>query len=285
MVEPTGHCPYLGLKQNQAIRFASPTPEHRCYAAGQAQEIPLVQPDYQTAFCLSPNHVKCPLYTGSGLPSTPLVAIEPRSEPALAAAGGLGGWLAGLPRRDRLIYLTLLGLLGVILTIYAAAGIGLLRNEGLFPGGPTGAPPLIPSATSTAPAMVLTEEPTSTPTTSATATATARPSVTASPRATPTETVSPRTPHCRPWRRSPRRQSPQRQHFPLRPHRHPRRPIRRCRPIRPRFLSRLSLRRPRSRHRPPCCLRHVSNGLDSFLLLCGGEAAAQRKLSSSFRPG
>lgn len=39
MVEPSGHCPYLGLKQNQAIRFASPTPEHRCYAAGQAQEI------------------------------------------------------------------------------------------------------------------------------------------------------------------------------------------------------------------------------------------------------
>ncbi|MCX7860633.1 MAG: hypothetical protein N2385_11115, partial [Chloroflexus sp.] len=113
MVEPSGHCPYLGLKQNQAIRFASPTPEHRCYAAGQAQEIPQIEPDYQSRYCLSDSHVRCPLYMGMPLPttSTPLAATAQASaSPAVltpvsaSPVGGLRAWLADLSPRDRFIY-------------------------------------------------------------------------------------------------------------------------------------------------------------------------------------
>lgn len=194
MVEQTGHCPYLGLKQNQAIRFASPTPEHRCYASGQAQEIPLVQPDYQTAFCLSPNHIKCPLYTGSGMPSTPVLATTPQVEPLLASASGLRGWLTALAPRDRAIYALLLGLLAMILVTYAVAGVGLLR-EGVSLGG---APPSAPAPTGEpgvgAPAPVASATPSHTATAGAipalpTARATPRP--TATPSATPTETPLP----------------------------------------------------------------------------------------------
>ena len=186
MVEPTGHCPYLGLKQNQAIRFASPTPEHRCYAAGQAQEIPLVQADYQSAYCLAPNHARCPLYTGSGLPSTSVPTTGLRLVPALATASGLRGWLAGLPLRDRLIYLLLLVLLGFILTIYAVAGVGLLWGDALpFQGGGLGPQPS-PSPVAT----IVTPSPTPTFTPTLTATLTATPS----PTPTPTESSTPTSP-------------------------------------------------------------------------------------------
>ncbi len=206
MVEPTGHCPYLGLKQNQAIRFASPTPEHRCYSAGQAQEIPSFEPNYQSSYCLSPNHIKCPLYTGSGLPSTPLPPPPPpRLEPALATAGGgLRGWLAGLAPRDRAIYGLLVGLLGLILLFYAVAGIGLASGGALFGGWgfppaapaptdnsgqlPVGLPS--PSPTDEPPSATATDEP---PSVTATRrpTRTPRPAPSATPTSTPTEAPLP----------------------------------------------------------------------------------------------
>jgi hypothetical protein len=191
MVEPTGHCPYLGLKQNQAIRFASPTPEHRCYAAGQAQEIPLTPADYQSAFCLSPNHINCPLYTGSRLPSTSTVAVAPRLEPSMVSGGGLGGWLAGLPTRDRLIYMGLVGLLGVILAIYALAGFGMLRDGSLFGSGgtpPIGEPSAAPPGSSTPPSVSATAVLVASATTTPRATMTAAPSPTASATPSPTAT-------------------------------------------------------------------------------------------------
>ena len=206
MVEPTGHCPYLGLKQNQAIRFASPTPEHRCYAAGQAQEIPSFEPNYQSSYCLSPNHVKCPLYTGSGLPSTPLPPPPPpRLAPALATGGGgLRGWLAGLAPRDRAIYGLLVGLLGLILLFYAVAGIGLASDGALFGGWgfppaaptdnsgqlPVGTPSPAPAATP--PSATATDAPPSaTATRNPTRTPRPAPSATPAPSTTPTETPLP----------------------------------------------------------------------------------------------
>jgi hypothetical protein len=201
MVEQTGHCPYLGLKQNQAIRFASPTPEHRCYAAGQAQEIPGYEPNYQSVYCLSANHVKCPLYTGRGLPSTPTPPVTaPRLEPALAQAGGLRGWLSGLPLRDRAIYALLLSLLALIFVIYAVAGVGLLSTGSIFGNGtppiaspePTSDGGLLPGGTPsptpspTPEPVTATTEPTDEP-----ATATSRPTATPRPSPRPTRTISP----------------------------------------------------------------------------------------------
>jgi hypothetical protein len=205
MVEPTGHCPYLGLKQNQAIRFASPTPEHRCYAAGQAQEIPLVEANYQRSYCLSPNHIKCPLYTGSGLPSTPQPPPPPaRLEPVAASAGGIRGWFAGLAPRDRLIYRFAVALVVLVALSYLVLGVVLARDGALFGGfgppvpspGSTAQPAVVPEASPTrtaSPTPTDTPElPTSTPTVPAAsntprATRTARPT----PSRTPTETPLP----------------------------------------------------------------------------------------------
>lgn len=123
-MEPSGHCPYLGLKQNRAIRFASPTPEHRCYVSGEAIDIPVDQSNY----CLSQNHVHCPLYTGSMLPSTgtPPQAVD---LPVLVApTRGMGGWLATLSPRDRVIYALMVGLLSLIAMLYLFLGLqSLLR--------------------------------------------------------------------------------------------------------------------------------------------------------------
>jgi spore germination protein GerM len=122
MVEPSGHCPHLGLKQNRAIRFASPTPEHRCYVTGEAQDIPVEQAQY----CLSQGHINCPLYMGLSLPSMSPIALEP----AIVPQQGLGGWFNSLLPRDKLIYSFLLGLVVVIIGIFTALSWQLFIQNG-----------------------------------------------------------------------------------------------------------------------------------------------------------
>ena len=61
MSEGATHCPYIGLKQNRAIRFSTPIAEHRCYINGEATEIPVDQSSY----CLSQFQTQGPLYMGS----------------------------------------------------------------------------------------------------------------------------------------------------------------------------------------------------------------------------
>jgi spore germination protein GerM len=119
MVEPTGHCPYLGLKQNRAIRFASPTPEHRCYVSGEPLDIPVDQGTY----CLSQGHVHCPLYMGLSLPTTTDAAPTVVGGVVAAAPTGVRGWFATLSTRDRAIYAIMLGMLAVIMGVYLFAGL------------------------------------------------------------------------------------------------------------------------------------------------------------------
>jgi spore germination protein GerM len=119
MVEPTGHCPYLGLKQNRAIRFSSPTPEHRCYVGGEPIEIPVDQASY----CLSRGHVSCPLYMGLTVPTTPVAAGTGLAGVQPVPAGGLRGWFTALPPRDRAVYALMIGMLFLIVLIYLAAGL------------------------------------------------------------------------------------------------------------------------------------------------------------------
>ena len=121
-MEPSNHCPYLGLKQNRAIRFALPTPEHRCYVTGDAIDIPVEQSNY----CLSQDHVHCPLYTGSMLPTT-LPVGEPL--PPIAPSRGVGGWLGTLSPRDRAIYSLMVVLLGLIVAGYLFLGVQSLFNK------------------------------------------------------------------------------------------------------------------------------------------------------------
>jgi hypothetical protein len=183
MVEPSGHCPYLGLKQNQAIRFASPTAEHRCYVTGQAQEIPVAQGDY----CLSSGHINCPLYIGLSQPTTPSVRTKIDERPA--PSRGFLGWMGGLAPRDRLIYSLLVGLLLLIFAIYAAAGVNLLLTGGL---AEEPSPTTLPVATLTpAPSVTATLVPSATPEPSASPTPSSP-----TPRATeaPSATAVPPTP-------------------------------------------------------------------------------------------
>src|SRR5262249_18335217 len=133
MVEPTGHCPYLGLKQNRAIRFASPTPEHRCYVSGEPLEIPVDQANY----CLSQGHVHCPLYMGLSLPTTGETAATPTGLTS-PPPGGVRGWFASLSPRDRAIYAIMLGMLALIIAIYLFAGIHTFFGGG--GGGSNGQP-------------------------------------------------------------------------------------------------------------------------------------------------
>jgi len=61
MPERKPHCPYVGLRQNRAVRFSTPSAEHRCHVSGEAMQIPVDQSSY----CLSQFHTQCPLYMGS----------------------------------------------------------------------------------------------------------------------------------------------------------------------------------------------------------------------------
>jgi spore germination protein GerM len=131
MTEPTGHCPYLGLKQNRAIRFASPTPEHRCYVSGEPLEIPVDQASY----CLAQGHVHCPLYMGLTVPTTsdtPTVigAVPVPGGALMAPTGGMRGWLGTLSPRDRAIYAIMISMLALIVAIYLFVGLQTLFRRG-----------------------------------------------------------------------------------------------------------------------------------------------------------
>ncbi len=185
MVEPSGHCPYLGLKQNQAIRFASPTPEHRCYAAGQAQEIPQFVSDYQARYCLSANHVRCPLYMGMPVPTTSAAQLNPA---VAAPTSELRSWLDDLSARDRFIYSSLLGVLVIALIGYALGGVafvGSLLNSA--PAAPT--LPVIDATGTVTFASPTASVPAATATPTASATPAPSPTVMPSPTATPYELI------------------------------------------------------------------------------------------------
>ncbi len=131
MVQPSEHCPHLGLKQNRAIRFASPTAEHRCYVNGAPQDIPVEQANY----CLCANYVNCPLYMGLSVPSTiagnPPAPVGSPARPLNGGAGPVGiiAWLQALPQNEKLIYGMLMAITALMLGIYAITGLRLILPE------------------------------------------------------------------------------------------------------------------------------------------------------------
>lgn len=184
MVQSSEHCPHLGLKQNRAIRFASPTPEHRCYVSGAAQSIPVEQATY----CLCANYVSCPLYMGLTIPTTSEAATTPAGA---ARRTGTVAWLQALPARERTIYGALLGFTALIIGIYLVAALRLFSPPPPTNGSSTPTSVAVAAATSVVP-----------PSPSATATATRTPLPTPTPRPvisrpsvfdrTPTATATPR---------------------------------------------------------------------------------------------
>ncbi|NJM04996.1 hypothetical protein HC891_00320, partial [Candidatus Gracilibacteria bacterium] len=100
--------------------------------------------------------------------------------------GGLGGWLAGLSPRDRLIYMLILGVLGAVLIGYLAVVVGWFSG-GAFGATPTSAVPLpTPSASRTVVATA-----TVTPSRTPSRTPTTAPSATPSPTDAPFPTITP----------------------------------------------------------------------------------------------
>jgi spore germination protein GerM len=142
MTEPNAHCPYLGLKQNRAIRFASPTPEHRCFVSGEPLEIPVDQSSY----CLAQGHVDCPLYMGLSVPTTsdaftPIGGIATAGGALIAPTSGMRGWLDTLSPRDRAIYAIMISMLVIIVAIYLLVGLQTLfqPNGSIIGAQPTSA--------------------------------------------------------------------------------------------------------------------------------------------------
>ena len=177
------HCPFVGLKQNRSIRFASPTAEHRCYVTGDPQEIPVDQ----TLYCLSSNHVNCPLYTGEALPSMETLAPVAVAVPAT----GIRGWFQGLSQRDRQIYSGLVGLLAIIIIGYIVSAIFLfVQNDPVIVTQATATATMEPASASATITGTATPDATITAIVAATQTYIARPSE--SPAPTASATPSPR---------------------------------------------------------------------------------------------
>lgn len=147
---PQRYCPHLGLKHTKAIRFSSPTPEHRCYIFGEPLPIDVDQRTY----CLSEGHVRCPRFTGEEPPPAAVSTGGPsraaRREARERRPSRLALFWQQLSRRDRILYLSLIGVLILILATYGVVAGLVLPNRG--------APTATPTATATvAPTL---EEPT-----------------------------------------------------------------------------------------------------------------------------
>ncbi len=217
------HCPHLGLKHTRSIRFSSPTPEHRCYIFGDPMDINVDQ----RIFCLSERHVECPRFAGQEAPPVAVVAptakpnrrASPRTPSATRARNE--SFFQRIPRRERILYFSLGGLLLFILAIYGIViGVIIPAQKGRAPtqgpvalvtqpptGAPTTAQGAVPTSgeaktTQTAPVVVVpTRVATFTPLPTQPGSATARPTIgpvsptqgqaTAAPTDAPRPTVTP----------------------------------------------------------------------------------------------
>lgn len=167
------HCPHLGLKHTKAIRFSSPTEEHRCYIFGE----PLPIRVDQRSFCLSENYAECPRFSGQEPPPVPSQtrALRRPGQPSRLAV-----FWQSLGRGQRILYVSLLGVFLALLAAWALiVGVVLPRRQGsvVETPVPSTVPTSQPVATTAVPATA-TEPPTFPPPT------TVRPSDT--PRATET---------------------------------------------------------------------------------------------------
>ncbi len=186
MVDSPNHCPHLGLKQNRAIRFATATPEHRCYVSGEAQEIPVEQDDY----CLSHNHVHCPLYMGLSIPS---ISERDFLQHATFSQDGVWSWFTALSLRDRIIYSVLIVVLLIIIGIYIATALQVLLGNDTATNQPTYVASTMTATNSSEPSPIADKPSTATDTATPAATDTATPAATdtATPRKTSTATPTP----------------------------------------------------------------------------------------------
>ncbi|GIW13524.1 MAG: hypothetical protein KatS3mg062_0963 [Tepidiforma sp.] len=79
-------CPYLGLADDQDSHATFATEAHRCYRIGGKPV--RVLPHHQETYCLTENHLDCPVYVTGELPEAPAPAAPPPPEGAVPGPGG-----------------------------------------------------------------------------------------------------------------------------------------------------------------------------------------------------
>ncbi len=188
------HCPHLGLKHTRAIRFSNPTPEHRCYIFGEPLPIHVDQASY----CLGPRYPECPRFAGQEPPPATGVAsgaAAGRGGRALRPTGEGSPWArfwGQLGKRERILYLSLVGVLLLILASYGIiVGMVLPARERAVTPTPWPTLPTVPAVQPTA-TLVPTDTPVP-PSPSPTPAPTRTPAVTPIPTALPTVTPAPPT--------------------------------------------------------------------------------------------
>jgi spore germination protein GerM len=151
-----------------------------------------IQVDQRT-YCLGDRYPSCPRFAGQEAPPAPAAARPVRTG---GKKGGLAVFWQNLATRDRILYLSLIGLLVAILATYGII-IGVVLPARNRTATPTPAPTAQPVPPTTAAAVVPTAEPTTVePTTAPTGAPTAVPTAvptgvsTAVPTARPTEAPS-----------------------------------------------------------------------------------------------
>jgi LysM repeat protein len=184
-------CPYLGLADDPATRFAYPSSAQRCHALARPSTIELVK---QAQDCLTAQHVRCSRYSPPEAlsPAGQLLREAVASPDLLPARSTVAARrqppVRGLPRPHRAVQLALfavllvaVGLGGVMLGSRLADQLSGRAPGSSGSGG--GAPAVSASPSSATPADTLT--PAATPTPDATPTA-------AAPLATPTPSATPK---------------------------------------------------------------------------------------------
>jgi hypothetical protein len=107
---PVAPCPFLGLRDDPATRYAFPSPAQQCHARRRPAGVDLAK---QEADCLTVRHVACR-----------------RFRPPVAGPGSEGAH-RGSARGRRRVVRRVAGILGAALLLAAAAFVGVLLGGAL----------------------------------------------------------------------------------------------------------------------------------------------------------
>ncbi|MGI6209080.1 MAG: hypothetical protein ACOYEW_12830, partial [Anaerolineae bacterium] len=197
------YCPYLGLPQDHNSFFVYATPIHRCHRTGDPLPI---HPDDQEAYCLSPNHTRCPRFRDPSVKLAP-----PTSKGKVPEVYERYGWEATAGKEENKHTWVRLAAIALALVTVLSAVIIVFTNQARIqralssawqppqnPGGPavaTGGTQLavveVPGDATPTPTPFATWTPTPTLTPTPTDTPPATPTFTVTPTPTETPTVTP----------------------------------------------------------------------------------------------
>jgi len=164
---PDEFCPFLGTRDDPETLFQYASEWNHCHRPGTPNSIDL---GHQARYCLTKQHVNCPVYKGAG--------------------GPFPSELAGSAGEEKKSTFSIARMTGGVLILLSLAGLfwlGARAMSALGAGGADGTPTLDPAVALLTPSQGVGSESTAT----ATATRTLEPSATLEPSFTPTSTETP----------------------------------------------------------------------------------------------